>query len=97
MALISKKIRQIKYNVYGFEKYCYIRIEPNARLYDGYEDCKAEVNPITDKNMLSKMLPKIKDHIKNDINSRELIDEEKKNMAIDELNVIFENIIKTNQ
>jgi len=97
MALISKKIRQIKYIKHGVEKYCYIRIEPNAKLYNTYEDCKAEINSIEDKVILAKLLPKIKEYIEKDINSKEGIDELKKMFAVKELIVIFENIIQINQ
>lgn len=94
--LISDKIRTVKYSDYSLNKHFFMRIEKDGRAYADYLDCKHRRNPITDEHMLRAVLPKLKDFIEKQIKDNPKVEEEKKNIAIKELTVIFENIYKAN-
>jgi hypothetical protein len=94
--LISNVIRQVKYRKHGLYGYFYIRVQQGARMYNSYEDCMNEENPITNQEDISKLLFKFKDYMEAAIFADKMLDDEKKKVALIELSVIFENIFKTN-
>lgn len=61
-------------------------------MYNSYEDCVNEENPITNQEDVSKLLFKFKDYIEAEIFADKMLDDEKKKVALIELSVIFENI-----
>lgn len=65
-------------------------------MYNSYEDCVNEENPITNQQDISSLLIKFKDYIEASIVNNKMVEEEEKKVALIKLSVIFENIFKTN-
>jgi hypothetical protein len=91
--LIKNTIRQL---TLPNNEYWYMRFELGGYIYPTYTDCRDKTNPITDKDKMRMVLPKAIEYIEKQIVANENATEEKKNLAIKELHVIFENIKKTN-
>jgi hypothetical protein len=95
--IIPNSIKQVKYRKHGLYGYFYIRLQEGARMYNSYEDCVNEENPITNQEDVSKLLFKFKDYMEASIFADKMLDDEKKKVSLIELSVIFENIYKTNK
>ena len=94
--IISNSIKQVRYRKHGNYYYLYMRVQEWARMYKSYEDCMNEVNPITNQEDISNLLPKFKDYMEASIFADKMLEDEKKKVALIKLSVIFENIFKTN-
>ena len=73
-----------------------MRVQEGAKMYNSYEDCMNEENPITNQEDISNLLPKFKDYMEEAIFADKMLNDEKKKVGIIQLSVIFENIFKTN-
>jgi hypothetical protein len=93
--LISNKIRQVKYARYGKTEFFYIRIERGSKAYRTYTDCRDKINPIGNEENLEKLFLKLKDFLQEQMEANEEQPKDKKDLAIFQLGVIFENIIET--
>ena len=94
--LIHNRIRQIAYRSFNDRKYLYARLEPGARLYHTYTDCRDAVNPVADAAMLSHVLPKLLEFLVAQIEVNVQQSREKKDLGISQLRVMFEDIIQIN-
>jgi len=94
--LISDKIRQITVRKGRNLIYIYMRLNHTARLYTSYVDCKEETNPITDYELLKEIVPMLEKFVAAEIAANKDVEINKKNVALKELSVIFDNIKNEN-
>jgi hypothetical protein len=94
--LISDKIRQIKVRKPNGYIYLYMRLNHTAKVYASYVDCVGEINPVNDYEMLKSIIPKLEEFVAAEIQANRDVEINKKNVALKELSVIFDNIKNEN-